>query len=117
EVLEQIDHDDLEEIDLKWLVATLSMRVKRFYKNTGWKLNFNSKEPVGFEKTKVECFNCHRRGHFVRECRASRNQGNRNGDARYRSRDNTRRTVQVETFDALVVQDNALIVQDRLGYD
>ncbi|GJU94363.1 hypothetical protein Tco_1319119 [Tanacetum coccineum] len=51
------------------------------------------------------------------ECRAPRNQGNRNGDAGYRSRDNTRRTVLVETSDALVVQDNALIVQDRLGYD
>ncbi|GKE83922.1 hypothetical protein Tco_1557664, partial [Tanacetum coccineum] len=33
------------------------------------------------------------------------------------SRDNTRRTVPVETSNALVVQDNALIVQDRLGYD
>ncbi|GJS64378.1 hypothetical protein Tco_0678942 [Tanacetum coccineum] len=40
-----------------------------------------------------------------------------NGDARYRSRDNTRRTIPVETFDALVIQDNALIVQDGLGYD
>ncbi|GJT57148.1 ribonuclease H-like domain-containing protein [Tanacetum coccineum] len=68
-------------------------------------------------KWQVECFNCHRRGHFARECRAPRNQGNRNGDAGYRSRDNTRRTVPVETSDALVVQDNALIVQDGLGYD
>ncbi|GJU44126.1 hypothetical protein Tco_1201392 [Tanacetum coccineum] len=57
------------------------------------------------------------RGHFAREYRASRNQGNRNGDAGYRSRDNTRRIVPVETSDALVVQENALIVQDRLGYD
>ncbi|GJZ71453.1 ribonuclease H-like domain-containing protein [Tanacetum coccineum] len=117
EDLEQIDHDDLEEMDLKWQVAMLSMRVKRFYKKTGRKLIFNGKEPVGFDKTKVECFNCHRRGHFARECRATRNQGNRNGDAGYRSRDNTRRTVPVETSDALVVQDNALIVQDGLGYD
>ncbi|GKB15825.1 ribonuclease H-like domain-containing protein [Tanacetum coccineum] len=117
EDLEQIDHDDLEEIDLKWQVAMLSIRVKRFYKKTGRKLIFNGKEPVGFDKTKVECFNCHRRGHFARECRAPRNQGNRNGDAGYRSRDNTRRTVPVETSDALVVQDNALIVQDGLGYD
>ncbi|GJX32847.1 ribonuclease H-like domain-containing protein [Tanacetum coccineum] len=70
-----------------------------------------------FDKTKVECFNCHRRGHFARECRAPRNQGNMNGDAGYRSRDNTRRTVPVETSDALVVQDNALIMQDGLGYD
>ncbi|GKE35382.1 hypothetical protein Tco_1454704 [Tanacetum coccineum] len=88
EDLEQTDHDDLEEIYLKWQVAMLSMRVKRFYKKTGRK-----------------------------ECRASRNHRNRNGDAGYRSRDNTRRTVPVETSDALVVQDNALIVQDGLGYD
>ncbi|GJS98276.1 putative ribonuclease H-like domain-containing protein [Tanacetum coccineum] len=117
EDLEQIDHDDLEEMDLKWQVAMLSMRVKRFYKKTGRKLIFNGKEPVGFDKTKVECFNCHRRGHFARECKAPRNQGNKNRDAGYRSRDNTRRTVPVETSDALVVQDNALIVQDGLGYD
>ncbi|GKE33492.1 ribonuclease H-like domain-containing protein, partial [Tanacetum coccineum] len=117
EDLEQIYHDDLEEMDLKWQVAMLSMRVKRFYKKTRRNLIFNGKEPVGFYKTKVECFNCHRRGHFARKCRAPRNQGNKNGDAVYRSKDNTRRTVPVETSNALVVHDNALIVQDGLGYD
>ncbi|GJU29448.1 putative ribonuclease H-like domain-containing protein [Tanacetum coccineum] len=117
EDLEQIDHDDLEEMDLKWQVAMLFMRVKQFYKKTGRKLIFNDKEPIGFDKTKVGCFNFHRRGHFARECRAPRNQGNKNGDTGYRSRDNTSRTVPVETSDALVVQDNALIVQDGLGYD
>ncbi|GKC65326.1 ribonuclease H-like domain-containing protein [Tanacetum coccineum] len=109
EDLEQIDHDDLEEKDLKWQVAMLSMRFKQFYKKTRRKLIFNGKEPVGFDKTKVECFNCHRRGHFARERKATRNQGNKNGDERYSSRDNTRRTVPVETSDVLVVQDNALI--------
>ncbi|GJV29799.1 ribonuclease H-like domain-containing protein [Tanacetum coccineum] len=72
--------------------------------------SFFADQLSGFDKTKVECFNCHGRGHFARECRAPRNQGNKNGDARYRSRDNTRRTVPVETSDALVVQDNSLIV-------
>ncbi|GKA93808.1 hypothetical protein Tco_0815794 [Tanacetum coccineum] len=61
EDLEWIDHDDLEEIDLKWQIQGIGA-------------------------------------------------GNR-------SRDNTRKTVPVETSDALVVQDNALIVQDELGYD
>ncbi|GKB09007.1 ribonuclease H-like domain-containing protein [Tanacetum coccineum] len=117
EDLEHIDHDDLEEMDLKWQVVMLSMRVKRFYKKTKRKLIFNGKEPVGFDKTKVECFNYHRRGHFARECTTPKNQGNMNRDTRYRSRDNTRRTVPVETSDALVVQDKALIVQDGLGYD
>nr|GEX86179.1 hypothetical protein [Tanacetum cinerariifolium] len=82
--LEQIDHDDLEEMNLKW---------------------------------QVECFNCHRRGHFAKECRAPRNQGNKNEDATYRNNDNNKRIVPVESSDALVIQDNALVVQDGLGYD
>ncbi|GJV58383.1 ribonuclease H-like domain-containing protein [Tanacetum coccineum] len=121
EDLEQIDTNDIEEMDLKWQVAMLTMRVKRFYNKTGRKLNFNSKETVGFDKTKVKRFNCHRRGHFARECRAPKNQGNRsiNGGegAGYRCRDNNRRTIPVETSNAMVVQDKALIVQDGIGYD
>ncbi|GJY90276.1 ribonuclease H-like domain-containing protein [Tanacetum coccineum] len=58
-------HFDLEEMDLKWQVAMISMRLKKFYKNTGRKLQFDAKEPVGFDKTKVEYFNCHNTGHFT----------------------------------------------------
>ncbi|GJY98346.1 hypothetical protein Tco_0515256 [Tanacetum coccineum] len=46
--LEQIDADDLEEMDLKWQVAMLTMRVMRFIKKTGRKLDLNDKEIVGF---------------------------------------------------------------------
>ncbi|GKF26515.1 copia protein [Tanacetum coccineum] len=104
EDLEQIDTDDLEEIDLKWQVAMLTMKVKRFIKKTGRNLNFNGKETVGFNKTKVECYICHWRSHFARECRAPKNQGNIN-------KDNTRRIVPVET------SANALVVTDGMGYD
>nr|GEU46209.1 hypothetical protein [Tanacetum cinerariifolium] len=72
-------------------VVMLSMRVKRFYKKIGRKLEFNRKEPIGFEKTKVEYYNCHRRGHFARDCRSARYSGNRSrdaGNAGYRGRDN-----------------------------
>ncbi|GJR05372.1 ribonuclease H-like domain-containing protein [Tanacetum coccineum] len=95
---DDIDTDDLEEMDRKWQVAMLTMRVNRFLKKTRRNLNFNGKETVGYDKTKVECYNYHKRGHFARECRAPRNQGNRNGDT-------PRRIVPVETpANALVHQ-------------
>nr|GEU84524.1 hypothetical protein [Tanacetum cinerariifolium] len=52
EDLEQIDTDDLEEMDLKWQVAMLTMRVKRFIRKIGRNLNFNGKETVGFDRNK-----------------------------------------------------------------
>ncbi|GKD19465.1 hypothetical protein Tco_1208623, partial [Tanacetum coccineum] len=39
--LQQINHDDLEEIDLRWQMAMLTMRARRFLKNTGRKLTIN----------------------------------------------------------------------------
>ncbi|GJW57432.1 ribonuclease H-like domain-containing protein [Tanacetum coccineum] len=97
EYLQQIDPDDLEEMDLRWNIAMLTMRAKRFLKNTGRKLDMTNKERIMFDKSKVECFNCQMKGHFARECRAPRNQDNRNKEP-------TRRTVPVEetTLNALV---------------
>ncbi|GJZ90237.1 retrovirus-related pol polyprotein from transposon TNT 1-94 [Tanacetum coccineum] len=75
EDLQQIKPDDLEEMDLR------------------------------FDKSKVECYSFHKRGHFARECMASRNQENKN-------RDNTRRVVPVETTTS-----NCLMSCDGSGYD
>ncbi|GJT09242.1 ribonuclease H-like domain-containing protein [Tanacetum coccineum] len=69
EDLQQINPDDLEEMDLRWNIAMLTMRARRFLKNTRRKLDMANKERIGFDKYKVECFNCHKRGHFARECR------------------------------------------------
>ncbi|GKB49347.1 ribonuclease H-like domain-containing protein [Tanacetum coccineum] len=46
EDLKQLDEFDWEEIDLKWQMAMISMRMNKFYKNTGRKLQFDAKEPV-----------------------------------------------------------------------
>ncbi|GKA90722.1 ribonuclease H-like domain-containing protein [Tanacetum coccineum] len=67
EDLQQIDPNDLEEMDLRWNIAMLTMRAKRFLKNIGRKLDMNNKERIRYDKFKVECFNCHKKGHFARE--------------------------------------------------
>ncbi|GJU62676.1 ribonuclease H-like domain-containing protein [Tanacetum coccineum] len=102
EDLEQINEYDLEEIDLKWQVAMISMRMKKFYKKTGRKLQFDAKEPVGFDKTKVECYNCHKTGHFAKECRIKGNQDNRRRDAWNSGTKDRSRTGQKEDSKALV---------------
>ncbi|GJV27511.1 hypothetical protein Tco_1383959 [Tanacetum coccineum] len=75
EDLQQINPDDLKEIDLRWNIAMLTMRARRFLKNTRRKLDMANKERIG----------------------APRNQDNRNKEP-------TRRTVPVEetTLNALV---------------
>ncbi|GKA45818.1 ribonuclease H-like domain-containing protein [Tanacetum coccineum] len=78
EDLQQIYPDDLEDMDLRWQLAMLTMRARRFLKNTGKKLTINGNESVGFDKSKVECYNCHKKGHFAKECRAPRNQDYKN---------------------------------------
>ncbi|GKD94360.1 hypothetical protein Tco_1374197 [Tanacetum coccineum] len=62
EDLQQINLDDLEEMDLRWQMAMLTMRAKRFLKNTGRKITVNGTETIGFDKSKVKCYNCHKRG-------------------------------------------------------
>ncbi|GKD40029.1 hypothetical protein Tco_1260236, partial [Tanacetum coccineum] len=73
----QIDPDDLEEMDLRWNIAMLTIRAKRFLKNIRRKLDMNNKERIG----------------------APKNQDSRNKEP-------TRRTVPVEetTSNALVSQ-------------
>nr|GEW89270.1 ribonuclease H-like domain-containing protein [Tanacetum cinerariifolium] len=65
-----IDVDDLEEMDLRWQMAMLTMRARRFLQKTGRNLGANGPTSMGFDMSKVECYNCHRKGHFARECRS-----------------------------------------------
>nr|GEV63850.1 copia protein [Tanacetum cinerariifolium] len=74
EDITQIDEDDIEDMDIKWNMALLSMRADRFWKKTGKKITIQGSDVAGFEKSKVEGFNYHKMGHFARECRAPRSQ-------------------------------------------
>nr|GFC22929.1 hypothetical protein [Tanacetum cinerariifolium] len=68
EDLKLIDIDDLEEMDLKWQMAMLTIRARKFLQKTGRNMSVNGPTSMGFDMTKVECYNCHRKGHFAREC-------------------------------------------------
>ncbi|GJV88589.1 putative ribonuclease H-like domain-containing protein [Tanacetum coccineum] len=103
--LQQMHPEELDEWITRWRMVMLTNKAKRFLNNTRRKLTVNGNETIGFDKFKVECYNCHKRGYFARECRASRNQENKN-------RENTRRVVPVETTTS-----NALVYCDGSGYD
>nr|GEV64195.1 ribonuclease H-like domain-containing protein [Tanacetum cinerariifolium] len=77
-LMQAIENRFGEEMDLRWNIAMLTMRARRFLKNTGRKLDMANKERINFEKSKVECFNYHKRGHFAKECKAPKNQDSRN---------------------------------------
>nr|GEU71976.1 hypothetical protein [Tanacetum cinerariifolium] len=65
----------------------------------------NGTTSIGFDMSKVECYNCHRRGHFTSKCRSPRD---------IKNKDTQRRNVPVETSTS-----NALVSQcDGVGsYD
>nr|GEW00676.1 ribonuclease H-like domain-containing protein [Tanacetum cinerariifolium] len=73
---------------------------RRFLQKTGRNLGGNGPTSMGFDMSKVECYNCHIKGHFSRECR-SPEDSRRTGAA-----EPQRRTVPVETYTS-----NALVSQ------
>nr|GEY88123.1 hypothetical protein [Tanacetum cinerariifolium] len=71
-------------------MAMLTMRAKRFLKKTRRKLTVNGNKTIGFDKSNVKCYNCYKRRHFAKECRAPRNQDNKHMES-------SRKSVPVET--------------------
>ncbi|GJX86331.1 hypothetical protein Tco_0337105 [Tanacetum coccineum] len=108
---------DIEEMNLRWQMAMLTMRARRFLKNTGRKFTINGNKTRSFDKSKVECYNYHKRRHFAKECKALRNQDKQNKEI-------SKRSVPVETStstalvscDGLGGSDWSDLAEERLNY-
>ncbi|GJY01069.1 zinc finger BED domain-containing protein RICESLEEPER 2-like protein [Tanacetum coccineum] len=105
--LEEIHEDDLKAMDLKWQLSLLSIRAKRYYQRTCKKIFINANDTVGYDKSKVECFNCHKMGHFAKECRAPRNK-----EGQFRNQDNTMKQRNNEDTST-----NSMLAIDGVGFD
>ncbi|GJS65651.1 putative ribonuclease H-like domain-containing protein [Tanacetum coccineum] len=72
------------------LVKPISPQHVTILENTRKRLTVNNNENIGFDKSKVEFYNCHKKGHFARECKAPRNQD-------YKNKESSRRNIPMET--------------------
>nr|GFB28813.1 hypothetical protein [Tanacetum cinerariifolium] len=96
--LPNIDADHIEEIDLKWQMAMLTVRARRFLQRIGRNLRENGHTSMGFDMSKVECYSCHKKGHFARKCRSPKDT--RRNDAANPQRRNV--PIETSTSNALV---------------
>nr|GEY99811.1 reverse transcriptase domain-containing protein [Tanacetum cinerariifolium] len=78
---------------------------KSLMERTGRNLGANGTTSIGFDMSKVECYNCHRRGHFARKYRSPKDT---------RNKETQRRNVPMETFtsNALVSQCDGVVSYD-----
>ncbi|GJS30189.1 ribonuclease H-like domain-containing protein [Tanacetum coccineum] len=74
---------------------------------TGRKIIINRSDTAGYDKSKVECFNYDKMGHFARECRGPRKQ-----DSRNKNQSSSRRTVNVKETSS-----KAMVAIDGAGFD
>ncbi|GKC45825.1 ribonuclease H-like domain-containing protein [Tanacetum coccineum] len=108
--LEQIHENDLEAMDLNWQLSLLSIRAKRYYQRIGKKILINANDTARYDKSKVECFNYHKIGHFARECRVPRNK-----DGQFRYQDKSKNQERLKRTED--TSSKEMLAIDGVGFD
>nr|GEV03990.1 reverse transcriptase domain-containing protein [Tanacetum cinerariifolium] len=113
-----IDVDDLEEIDLRWQMAMLTMRARRFLQKTGQNLGANRPTSMGFDMSKVECYNYQMKGCFAKECRSPKDS-RRNGsyDWSYQAEEEPANFALIDFSSLSSSSDNEVFTRAMFDYD
>nr|GEX77915.1 hypothetical protein [Tanacetum cinerariifolium] len=94
-------------LPVSFLLNVDSLSNAKVSSKTGRNLGANGPTSLGFDMSKAECYNCHKKGHFPRECRSPKDS-RRTGAA-----EPQRRTILFETSTS-----NALVFQcDESDYE
>nr|GEW79666.1 hypothetical protein [Tanacetum cinerariifolium] len=104
-------HDNTANLNDATVYAFLANQPNRYFQRTGKNITINGSDIAGYDKTKIECFNCHKMGHFATKCRSLKNQ-----ESMPRNQDSSRKTVNVEdtSSKATVAIDGAVLTKSRI---
>nr|GFC49251.1 hypothetical protein [Tanacetum cinerariifolium] len=100
-------HDNNANLSNATVYAFLANQPNRYFQRTSKKITINGSDTAGYDKTKIECFNCHKMRHFARECRSPKNQ-----ESRPRNQDSSRKTMNVEDTSS-----KAMVAIDGASFD
>nr|GEW44849.1 ribonuclease H-like domain-containing protein [Tanacetum cinerariifolium] len=100
-------HDNTANLSDATVYAFLANQPNGYFQRTSKNIIINGSDTAGYDKTNVECFNCHKMRLFARECRSPRNQ-----ERKQRNQDSSRKTVNVEDTSS-----KAMVTIDEADFD
>nr|GEV81118.1 ribonuclease H-like domain-containing protein [Tanacetum cinerariifolium] len=80
---------------------------------TGKKITINGSDIAGYDKSKVECFNCHKMEEFCKRMQSAKESGEQNQESRNHKKENSEIVVLKSKLEKIINDKNALDVKIR----